>query len=192
MLRQHTWTPLTEVASADLNSIQDKASGVLSGNAGNDFASATDVIGSDTRVWQNSASLADATTVKIDGSINYLDRIITGTCRRITANDRVGQSTDTNLNLTTAAVSTVSFIGYTGTGGYSSTAAATAVSNGVPPVNGVGAVRSYAIVADDTTLAGNVWLYVAPADNALYLYNQTGAAIYVLLTITVTGDCGKR
>lgn len=192
MLRVHTWTPLTEVASADLNSIQDNASGSLAGNANNTFTLATAVLGTDSRVWQASGSLANATLVKIDGSINWLDRIVAGTCRLVTVNQRVGQSADTDLNLTTSAVSTTTFLGYTGTGGYSSTAAATAVSNGVPPVNGVGAVRSYAIVADDTSATGNLWLYAAPADNALYIYNATGAAAYYLLDVRATGDTGTR
>ena len=192
MLRINTWAPLQQVESADLNDWQDKTRGALPASDNNDLAS-TDVLGGDLRTWQSAGSLADATLVLLDDSVNWKDRLVTGQFWRITANQRMGQSADTDLNLTSASGPAItSFRGYTGTGAYSSTAATTAGSNGVPPVNGVGAVRSYAIVADDLGASGNVWLYADPTSGALYLYNASGAAIYGILTAEAPSDTGKR
>lgn len=193
MLRINTWAPLQEVPSADLNEWQDNTRGALPASAGNDFAS-TVVLGGDQRKWQSSGSLADGALVKIESSISWLDRLVSGSFRRLTSAQRVGQVSDTNLNVSVSSpIATTTFADcYTGTGAYSSTAAATAVSAGVPPVNGVGAIRSYAIVVDDFSSTGNVWLWAEPGSGDLYLYNQSGGAIYGLLTLEAPSATGKR
>lgn len=178
-----------QVASADYNEIEDRTLGQLVGDSNNGFAS-PNCKGIDSRAWMPSGgTLADATTVKIDGSVDWRDRLVWGWY--VTAGGAAnlpGGATDYDFRGGVAAARF--FHGYTGVGGYSNTAGAgTAVSNGNPPVAAVGGVRSYRV---ELNAAFSVYLYASPADGSLSMYNASGGAINAAIVVLGTGDTGKR
>jgi hypothetical protein len=197
MKRLVTYVALDTIASATLNEWQDNTRGAYAASSNNQFTSSMD--GGDARYYQANLSLADATLVEVDSSIDWRDRVLSGWCKRLAAADRVGQSTDYNLDdPSVAAIATSTFAGcYTGTGAYSSTAGAgVAVANGSPPVNNAtGATRSYAPIIDTlgtASTSGNVYLYADPSTGALSLYNASGGALVLQVFVECSGDTGLR
>lgn len=192
MERVTTYAPLDEVESDDLNDWQDFTQGSLGASDNSDIAD-TKGLGSDTRYAQVTGSVADATAVLLDDSTDWRDRWVEGVCAQVGANDRMGQSTDYNLNTpTVTSVARCTFgPSYTGRGAYSNLTTGAAVSNGNPPLNGAGVYRSEAPVVDDFN-AGSVFVYAHPSTGALYLYNNAGGALYLIVRVTGTGSTGLR
>lgn len=189
MLRVVTAVAGNQVASADYNELQDRSTGELAANKNNDYGT-TGGKGFDSRLWQpTGGSLATATLVQIDSSVDWRDRIVWGFYVTAgSAGNLPGGASDYDFRRGVAAPNF--FHGYTGTGAYSNVAGAgTAVSNGNPPVAGAGGVRSYRV---EVVTGANVYLYVDPADGSLYMYNDSGVTIYPCLINLGTGDTGKR
>ena len=194
MKRQQTYAALDPIASADLNTWQDKTLGGRAAGVSNDYG-ATTVYGSDVVRTQLTTSVADATLKNLDASIDWRDRVLRVTCSRLNGtNERLGQSLDyeTNDPLAGTVAKLVTPDLYTGIGAYSNLTTGAAVSNGNPPLNGAGVYRSYAPVIDDLSAAGNVTLYADPSTGALNLYNATGGAVWLRIEIEAAGDTGLR
>lgn len=183
MKRINTWSGGQQVASADLNEIQDQAVGLITSATNNHLSSmAAGLMGIE---WQKASSLANATEVKIESAsavASWLDRIIIVLYRGYgTANRQPGATADYLYDSTTLYLAK----GYTGNGARNATNTAEP-SNGDPPFP-AGSI-SWA-----TQLTTNVWLYAKASTGALYLYNDTGAAIECPnLTVFATADTGKR
>ena len=179
MKREQTYVPNQQVLSAELNAWQDRNVGASAGNANNTHTTLTD--GRDTIEWMyDTATLADATQVKVDGEIDYRDRLLTVTYKIPSGADQEpGGANDYLLDYQPTL-----HHGYTGLGALG--AASATVVNGVPPVPAAG--TSWAL-----QLNTDVWLYADPSVGALYLYNATGSAIRrPILTVTASGTTGKR
>lgn len=176
-------------ASADINNLQDQALGLVAASKNNDLG--TYSIASFGIVWQANASIAASTFLQIDDSIDWRDRLLWGQALLNTgADNRAGQAADTDLDSFVANAGLGNpILGYTGVGGYSTVAGA-AVSNGNPPVRGVGAKRSYYVDCGATSGAGQLW--ADPTTGGLYLYNHTGFTAYPTLYLFATGKLGKR
>jgi len=188
MKRVFTAAALAQFASADANEWQDRGLGQLAASKNNDLGT-TACKGLDVRSWQpTGGSLANATTIQIDDSIDWRDRILCGFY--VTAGGAAflpGGASDYDFRAGVAAPSY--FHGYTGIGAYSNLGTGAAVSNGNRPLSGAGAFRSYCV---EVNPAFSVWLWVDPTTGSLNLYNQFGATIYPHLLILATGDTGKR
>lgn len=171
---------------ANANEWQDRDLGCVAADSNNDYASGTGK-GMDGRLWQPSGgSLANATAVKIDSSVDWRDRVFLGWYANAgSAGNLPGGASDYDFRTGVAAANY--FHGYTGIGAYSNITTGAAVSNGNAPVAGAGAFRSYRVEA-----AANVYLYADPTTGALYLYNNSGATIYPAFLLFGTGDTGKR
>lgn len=191
MERVHTWAALDDVASADLNAIQDRARGAVPSSEDNDFATSY-AKGSTGLVWQSLATIANADIFLLDASADWRDRLVSGAFTRVGANDRLGQSTDYTCNDPTASPARTTFKGYTGSGAVSNLTSGASVAAGSPPLNGAGTHRSYAVVIDDLSTSGNIFLYADPTSGELFLYNASGAAVHGLLEVDLSGDLNKR
>ena len=195
MKRYQTYTPLQQVLSAELNGIQDRALGILTGTTGGGYTQeiASTCVGMIGAITQHTGVTATATLSLIDSGNDWRDRVIWGSIWLTTV--RIGQGTDINLNDTSLAIPQVNFMGYTGIGAYSNITTGAAVANGAIPLNGAGAFRSYAVTlyAEDVTLtATRAWLYCDPTSGALYLYNNMGASTDMVGFVMGSGDTGLR
>ena len=192
--------PGSEVASTFLNLLQRTAVGaqpasggdatiltLTNGEYGNELASTRR--GADVRHYQLQG-LVDGQFAIVDRSLDWRDRLVDvvvftsglGTIRMIGAFD------DTDLaTLDVAVIEGVAHNRYLGTGAVSNVTTGAAVANGAPPLNAVGAVRSYAI-----ELTSGLWLYASRTDGSLRLYNDTGSGLDVLLRVTGYGQTAKR
>lgn len=198
MKRLQTYSALTQVTSTVLNGIQDRALSSQAANSNNAISSS--VLGGESLFWQG--QVIHGQLLKIDDYNDWRDRLVHGWGRALDVDaDRVGQSSDYNLNgyldpgLSGSDGDLVRYFhGYTGTGAYSTTGAATAVSNGNPPVNGAATVRSYYLqVAYRTTNTVNIAMYCDPTTGALYLYNLDASAdVYVILHVFASAKTGLR
>lgn len=177
-----TWTSLQQVASADLNQIQEDAFAMrpAAGTATNDWASIEN--GVQEVAFQSATAFANATVYTLDASIDWRDRVIRGDVLLPgAANTQPGGANDTNCN--SGASSLYSFLLYTGTG--ATDAGAALVSNGNPPALGY---------FTDAGLA-NLWVFcdTGAGGGKLRIYNQTGAAVECpMFFIRTTRDLGKR
>lgn len=183
MKRITTWSGGQQVASADLNSIQDQAVGLIASASNNDLSAMA--AGLMAIEWQKASALVNATEVKVDSAAavpSWLDRIVIVLYRGYgTANRQPGATADYLYDSTTLYIAK----GYTGGGARNATNTA-APSNGDPPFP-AGSI-SWAV-----QLTTYVWLYAKATDGALYLYNDTGADIECPnLTVFTTADTGKR
>lgn len=177
----HTWTVNEQVASADLNQIQENAvaSRPAVGTATNDW-SAIDS-GTQEVLFQGASAFANATVHTIDTSIDWRDRFVRGTIfTHGAANSQPGGVNDTNFN--SGAGTYVDFAFYTGTG--ATDGAAALVTNGNPPALGY--------FFDPIT---NLYVFCDPnaGGGKLRVYNATGGAVNCLgLFIRASRDLGKR
>ena len=175
MKRIQAYVSNQQILAAEMNSIA-AASGGDSNNTISAIGTGLDVFS-----WiYNAAELANATPVKVDGAMDYRDRIITVSYNIPTGSDQEpGGVNDCVFDYTPAFR-----IGYTGLGGLD--AFSVAPSAGKPPVPA--STTSWAL-----QVIANVWLYAHPSTGSLYLYNGTGSAIRrPTLTVHATGKTGKR
>lgn len=176
MQRIQTYVPNQQVLAAELNTLQTYAAG----DANNTHT--TLGLGSDTIEWMySSATLGVASLVKVDGAMDYRDRLLT-VLYAIPggANEEPGGGND-YLNDFAPTVRK----GYTGTGARDA-GGVNAPSAGNPPVRAGGV--SWAMQLDT-----GVWLYADPSAGALWLYNDTAGALRSpVLTITASAPTGKR
>lgn len=156
--------------------------------------------GLDGRVFQSTSDLATDDLVLVEdavvdyvnsgvspatlttASFDWYDRIIFGVYRGFAGGNQIaGGSGDYFFD---AAGAPTLFLGYTGRG--AKDAGNNNVTAGNWPVPAAG--TSWAI-----TITTNVFLYVDPADNKLYLYNNTGSTIRTpFLAFFATANTGKR
>jgi hypothetical protein len=183
-----SFVALTQVASAFLNTLQDRTISQRAGNSNNDVASAN---GFEARLWwPTGLSLAAATTVELDKSIDWRDRFIVTIYAPVSATNLFpGQANDYDFR-TTFPVSWKFSAGYTGSGAYSNVATGAAVTNGAGPLASAGVFRSYTVEPDGA--AGSTLIWVKPGTGELNLYNAAGAAIRPALLVLATGKLGKR
>ena len=182
MKRVRTWVGGQQVASADLNSVQDRALGLVAASVNNDLSALPDGMG--VIEWQHATQLADATEVKVDaGAVSdWTDRILFVLFRSYSnGNWQPGGADDHQYDSATLHLQK----GYTGNGALNGAASA-APSNGDPPVPASGV--SWAV-----QLTTDIWLYAKASDGALYLYNDSGSTIFrANLTVFATAQTGKR
>ncbi len=192
--RVNTWGALDDVESADLNQWQDLTREGRTASDNNNLTS-TGSEGSSLLRWQADTALATGTLRLLDDSADWRDRRIAVTFTRTAQTARMGQSGspgDTAINDTSSSGPARSTsTGYTGTGAVSNVTTAASVSNGNPPLNSVGANRSYAVVVDDLGTSP-VYLYVDPTTGALYVYNDSGTSLWPLIEVDLSGDTGMR
>ena len=172
-----TWTPNLEVASADLNSIQQLLYALRAANGTNSWSS---IPGAQEVAFQSASDIADATLMLIDESIDWRDRIVRGEYLDHTTSDAYpGAANDYDFSTGTL----YTFMLYTGTGGLDS--GGSEVTNGNPPTSSAG---QYAV-----QIFSGFWIYCDPTTGKLKIYNNTGGA---KKTPTVfarcTADLGKR
>lgn len=162
--------------SADYETLEERAQGVRRASESDASAASTD--GADEVVYFSGASgLADATVHLLDDEHDWRDRIVTVGCVQLgsAAVRPKGASSYTDYGTLTQS----DLVGWLGDGAYSNVGGAgTAVSNGNPPLAATGGVTSYRL-----TVLASTFLYASPTTGALYLYNATGGAIHVLLTV---------
>ena len=174
-----TYVANQQVLAAELNDIQTRAAGLVTGNANNAHDTLGDgLVGIE---WMyGSADLAAGTLVKIDGTADFRDRMLTVVWSVPSGSDQEpGGVNDYLLDYTPTLRR-----GYTGRGALD--AGSNAPSAGNPPVPAAG--TSWAL-----QITTNVWLYATPSTGSLYLYNGTGSAIRrPTLTVHATGKTGKR
>lgn len=176
-----TWTVNQQVASADLNAIQQALVALrpTSGTATNDWSSVAN--GMQGGMYQDAGSLANATVATLDTSIDWRDRIVFGSLYRPgAAASQPGGANDTNYETGSGTWNTFMF--YTGTG--ATDAGAALVTDGNPPAIGyyVQPVANFSVFCDTGAGGGK-----------LRIYNGTGAAIDCLgLFVFATADLGKR
>lgn len=200
MKRLTTFASLTQVPSATLNGMQDRAQSMQAANSNNDYAitTATGInLGGEGLYWQG--SVTNGQLKLIDNTNDYRDRLVHGYTRLLSAsNVRVGQASDINLNQNVTALSgyddspVEEWDGYTGTGAYSNAGTGAAVSNGNPPVNGAGAFRSYALTIAVIGGTDEVRLYCDPGTGYLYLYNPNASTRYLILRAFFTAQLDIR
>lgn len=179
MRRQQTYVPNQQVLSAELNAWQDRNAGAAPGSANNTHTLLGN--GFDTLQWMyDTATLANATLVKVDGLIDYRDRLLSVAYKVPGgADEEPGGGNDYLFDYVP-----VLRIGYTGEGGLG--AASATIVNGVPPVPA--STTSWALQIDT-----NVWLYASPTTGELFLYNNSGGALRrPILTVTASAVTGKR
>lgn len=188
------WGALDSVESADLNAIQKLSRGARLASDNNNLTS-DDARGGTLLRWQADTQFSTGTARLIDDSIDWRDRFVRVLFVRAAQTQRMGQGGspgDTALNLVTISGPARSTSeGYTGTGAYSNTSTSAAVSNGNPPLDAVGTARSYAVVIDDLG-AAPVYLYCDPVNGALYLYNDSGGALWPYVEVDASGATGMR
>lgn len=190
--------PGNKVWSIELNTIQEQIPGIISSSsASNELLAMPD--GAMGFTWQYSSPLADnalltviSNTITVsDGAgstttttISWMDRfVILGKIRLFSAADtRPGGAND---YLYASSGANYDFEGYTGLGALDGGGnPVTAPAN--PPVPAAG--TSWAI--EPTT---GLWIYVDPSDDAIKLYNDTGAAILApQIRLILSAPTGKR
>lgn len=180
-----TWTPLQQVASADLNNIQANAVGLRIASLNNDD-SAT-VKGAQWFDWQDSGSVALGTLVAIDDIVDWRDSkvLVHWRASTTTQNTRPGGANDYLYSDGGSGITQGTITGYLGVGALDA-GGVNAPSAGNPPVPA--ATTSYAV-----KLFTSVWLYAHPTTGDLYLYNDTAGALYdTSLLVMRIGPLGKR
>jgi hypothetical protein len=192
--RVNTWGALDDVESADLNQWQDLTREARTASDNNNLTSSGSE-GSSLLRWQADTQLTSGTLRLLDDSADWRDRRVAVTFTRTAQTARVGQSGspgDTAINdVTSSGPARSSSAGYTGIGAVSNITTAAGVSNGNPPLNAVGANRSYAITVDDLG-AAPVYLYCDPTTGHLYLYNDSGSSLWPLVEVDLSGKTGMR
>ena len=183
MNRVQTYTVNQQIASAELNEIQDNAVGTLPSDANNDLSALAG--GMQGVEWQYASNLATGTEIKVDGGTlsSWIDRIVIAFFRYYPSNGNYQPGGSDDYLYDSAAIRTIK--GYTGDGARNATNTAPP-SNGDPPVPSTGV--SWAIILDT-----DIWLYAKATDGALYMYNNSGATIYKpSITALATAVTGKR
>lgn len=164
MKRVQNWTLNTEVASSDLNTIQDRAVGLVAATLNNTLPAAT-IRGMDGVAWQCNTDVANGTLITIDDTIDWRDRLIHAWYRGYAGTNGPGTSGDYAYASTTL----YSDIYYTGLGAKDA-GGVNPPTNGNPPVPA--ADTSWAL----NITAGGVWIYADQA-GVLSLYNNSGSTI---------------
>jgi hypothetical protein len=165
MKRVHNWTLNTEVASADLNTIQDRAVGLVTASLNNTLPAI--IRGMDGVAWQCNTDVANGTLIAVDATIDWRDRLILAWYRGYAGTNGPGTSGD----YTYASTTLYSNIYYTGLGARDA-GGVNAPTNGNVPVPA--ADTSWAL----NITAGGVWIYADPSNNGtLTLYNNSGSAV---------------
>ena len=155
-----TWTVNQQVASADLNSIQQNLYALRAADGTNSWAT---IPGVQEVAFQSESDIANATLMLIDQSIDWRDRIVRGEyLDHSTSTSYPGGANDYDF----AAGTLYTFMFYTGTGGLD--AGGSAVTNGNPPVVASGKY-AYAVTA-------NLFISSEPTTGEHKLYNNTGGA----------------
>jgi len=176
MERTQTYVPNQQVLAAELNTLQTFGAGA-SNNTHTTLG-----LGADMVEWMYSAAtLGIGALIKIDGALDYRDRLLTVFYAIPGGADTEPGAGNDYLNDYTPTISK----GYTGTGARDA-GGINAPSAGNPPVRA--STVSWAM-----QLAASVWLYASPSDGALYLYNDTAGTLRSpVLTITASAKTGKR
>ncbi len=192
--------PGSEVVSTFLNLLQRSAVGAQAATGGDatlltptngEFANELGAMrrGADVRHYQLTA-LVDGQLAIVDRSLDWRDRIIDAVvfvCG-VGTNRLLGSAADTAFATLPGAVTERVVVNrYLGTGAFSNTATGASVATGAAPVNGVDVVRSYAV-----ELTAGLWLYAAPGDGSLRVFNATGVGVDLLLRVTGYGQTAKR
>ena len=177
MERIATYTANAPITSTQLNDLQDVTVGLVSGSANNVLSAA----GCDGCEWQSSAAtLVGGTLVKVDGTRDWRDRVLTVLFYAPSGADtQPGGANDYLYDYNIPSLRK----GYTGRGGLD--AGSADPSNGNPPVPAAGA--SWAMEVDTV-----IWLYANATDGSLYLYNNGGTIKTPILSITATAPTGLR
>ncbi len=177
MERIATYTANAPITSTQLNDLQDVTVGLISGAQNNVLSAA----GCDGCEWQSSAAtLVAATQVKVDGTRDWRDRVLTVLYYSpLTSNSEPGGVNDYEYDYDITSLRK----GYTGRGGLD--AGSADPTNGNPPVPAAGA--SWAM-----EVAANIWLYASATDGSLYLYNDGGTIKTPILSIIATAPTGLR
>ena len=164
MKNVRTWTTLQEVASVDLNTIQDRAAGLVAATLHNTLPAAT-IRGIDEIVWQCNTDVANATLITIDDTIDWRDRLVDVSYRGYAGTNGPGTAGDYQYASTTLYRN----IFYTGLGARDA-GGTNAPTNGNVPVPAQDV--SWAL----NITAGGVWVY-ADLSGVLSLYNNSGSTI---------------
>lgn len=149
------------------------------------------------RVWQPSSALTTGNLALVSGktveyvnsatspatfttaNLSWYDRVVLGFYRSVAANAGVGGADDSHFDNNAP----VWFMGYLGKG--AKDAGNNNVTAGNPPVRA--STTSWAI-----QVKTNLWLYVDPANDKLYLYNDTGSTERPFLFFFATAATGLR
>ena len=175
MERIQVYVPNQQVNASELNALV--TAGV--GDANNAHTSLGD--GADSVQWMYSGvTLGIGALVKVDGLLDYRDRLLTVLYKVPSSVDEwPGSGNDYSLDYTP-----ISRIGYTGRGALDAASANPTAGN--PPVPA--ATTSWAVQIDT-----NVWLYADTLTGALWLYNGTAGTLRTpILTVTASAPTGKR
>lgn len=172
-----TWTANQQVASADLNSIQQQLYALRAANGTNSWSA---IPGVQEVAFQSETDITSGTLMLIDDSIDWRDRIVRGELlTHAVSSAWPGAANDYDFSNGTL----YPFILYTGTGGLD--AGGAAPTNGNPPVIAAG---KYA-----AAIYANFFIYCDPTTGKLKIYNNTGAAVRSPTVFArCTADLGKR
>lgn len=176
MQRIQVYVPNQQVLSAELNTLVTYGAG----DANNMHTSLGR--GADMVEWMyDGATLGVGALVKVDGAMDYRDRLLTVLYQLPAgADEEPGAGNDYLLDGTPTLRK-----GYTGRGARDA-GGVSAPTAGNPPVPA--STVSWAM-----QLTANVWLYADPSAGALYLYNGTAGTLRSpVLTITASAPTGKR
>ena len=178
MERIATYTANAPITSTQLNDLQDVTVGLISGAQNNVLSAA----GCDGCEWQSSAAtLVTATQVKVDGTRDWRDRVLTVAYYEPSgANTQPGGASDYEYDYNINKLRK----GYTGRGGLD--AGSADPTNGNPPVPAAGASWAMEIATD-------IYLYASTVNGSLWLFNDTAGTIKIpILSITATAPTGLR
>lgn len=171
-----TWTPNQQVASADLNAIQQNMQALRAASGTNSWSSIPGVQGV---AFQSESDIANATLMIVDDSIDWRDRIVYGLYLDHSSSTYPGHANDYDFSSGTL----YTFLFYTGTGALD--AGGSAPTNGNPPVQASG---KYA-----HPIFANFWIYCDPTTGKLKLYNNSGGSKRTPTVFAYgTADLGKR
>ena len=179
MERIATYTANAPITSTQLNDLQDVTVGLVSGSTNNLLSAA----GCDGCEWQSSAAtLVGGTQVKVDGSRDWRDRVLTVVYYSPAgALTQPGGANDYLYDYNIPSLRK----GYTGRGGLD--AGGSDPTNGNPPVPAQ-TPGSWAMEVDT-----NIWLYASASDGVLWLYNDTVGTLKIpILSINATAPTGLR
>ena len=183
-----TASPGVDLPSATFNTLVLRALGLLAANSGNDLSAMPG--GMDVRLWQGSATFANAAApLVLDTSLDWHDRILLVLYGDLGAtNIRPGQANDYEYNGGGIVWSTC--IGYTGKGAQKSGGGQVTASNQPVP----SAYASNASYPIEVGPGSYLYLYSDPFNGqALSLYNATSATINCpTLLVFATAQTGKR
>lgn len=174
-----TYVANQQILADELNKIQVRECGLRVAGSNNTHTLMAD--GRDGTDWMyDGGALADATTVKVDATYDWRDRILSvHYAQPAGGSEEPGAVNDYLLDYTPKRR-----LGYTGLGGL--TAGLATPSAGNPPVPA--ANTSWALQID-----ANLWLYADVTDGSLWLYNNTGGGLGApVLTISASAVTGKR